>query len=224
MRPPSSSAASNSRRGLGQHRRIASRTWALVDDERRQQPHHIVAGRQHDQALASRAAAMKSPLGTFIFRPSIRPWPRTFLEHGGMSGHQRAQLLAQVIADLAAHAPGSPAPVPGRARHCPPPWPADCRHRWCHGCPRSCPWPLRAVASMAPSGKPPPMPLATHMMSGVDARPIHGRRICRCGPMPVWISSKISSRPFSSQSLRRARRNSGVDRAARRPRPGSARS
>ena len=121
---------------------------------------------------------------------------------------QLGEALLQQQRHCARHARGSPAPARRRARHCRPPWRADCRRRWCRGCRRSCPSPPRSVARQAPIGKPPPMPLAIAMMSGV--MPDHSwAKSLPVRPMPLWTSSKISSRPCSSQSSRRPRRNCG---------------
>ncbi len=54
-----------------------------------------------------------------------------------------------------------------RAPHSRRPSPADCRRTSSRACRGSCPWrPLRSPAPR-PAGKPPPIPLATAMMSGV---------------------------------------------------------
>ena len=65
-----------------------------------------------------------------------------------------------------------------------------------------------SVARQAPSGKPPPMPLATAMMSG--ATPAHSwAKSLPVRPMPHWISSSTSRSPCASQISRRPRSVSG---------------
>ena len=50
--------------------------FLLGDDERRQQPHDIVAGGNDQNLLARSAASAKSAGGTFSLSPTIRPSPR----------------------------------------------------------------------------------------------------------------------------------------------------
>src|SRR5690242_7833956 len=68
---------------------------------------------------------------------------------------------------------------------------------------------MSAVVSMAPTGKPPPRPLALVRMSGTmffcmyeNSAPVR--------PMPLWISSRISSAPCALHRRRAACKYSGV--------------
>ena len=78
---------------------------------------------------------------------------------------------------LARRGRGSPAPARRRARHCRPPWPADCRRRSSRGVPGVMPVAASSVARQAPIGKPPPMPLAIAMMSGVTPDQLIGEEL-----------------------------------------------
>ena len=135
--------------------------------------------------------------------PSSRPSPRISSTTSGnssaiaaspcfMSSDLRPHLVEEAVAEHAR-----------RARRCRPPWRADCRRRSSRGCRPSCRPRPRRVARQAPSGKPPPMPLAIAMMSG--ATPAHScAKNLPVRPTPHCTSSKISSRPCSSQSSRSA--------------------
>ena len=128
-------------------------------------------------------------------------------QHGGMPPHQALQLLAQQPPLASRHCRGSRRPAARRAPHCRPPSPADCRRRCCRGCRRSAPAATFSVARQAPSGKPPPMPLAVATMSGLT--PAHScANSLPVRPMPHCTSSKNSSRPNSSATLRSACRYS----------------
>ena len=121
------------------------------------------------------------------------------------------QRLLEAQAHVAARGRGSPAPARRRARRCRPPWRAGCRRRWSRACPATMPLAASLVAMKQPTGKPPPMPLATAMTSGV--MPAHSwANSLPVRPMPHCTSSRTSSRPCSSHSLRRPFRNSvGAD-------------
>ena len=62
-----------------------------------------------------------------------------------------------------------------------------------------------SVARQAPTREAAADALGDRRRCPASRRPIHGRRTCRCGPTPDWISSKNSSRPNSSQMARTAR-------------------
>ena len=62
---------------------------ALVDDERRQQPHDVLAGADHEQPVLRAGASTISVLGTTHSRPMSRPLPRTSAKTSGYLRDQR---------------------------------------------------------------------------------------------------------------------------------------
>ncbi len=139
---------------------------------------------------------------------------------GGPSARPAA---ASAAGPSARHARGSRAPARCRARRCRPPWRAGCRRRSCRAMPTVMPLAASAVARQAPIGKPPPMPLAIAMMSGVDARSIHGEQLAGAADAGLHLVEDRGA----GRARRRARASPAGTAAGRcgcRPRPGSARS
>ena len=110
-----------------------------------------------------------------------------------------------------------------RAPHCRPPWRADCRRRSSRACRPSCPWPPRRWRGRRRAGSR-RRALGERHDVGRRRRSIHSANSLPVRPMPVWISSKISSRPCSSQSCAQRPQELAAARRGRRLRPGSARS
>ena len=114
----------------------------------------------------ARARSMNAAAGTFSFSPSIKPSPRTSAITVRMFGEQHRQMLLQ----MAGHA--TYVVEEARRQH-------DVEHRVAHGHGQRIAAEGRTVgagghafaafslARHAPIGKPPPMPLAMAMMSGV---------------------------------------------------------
>ena len=115
----------------------ASSTCASLDDQRRQQAHHIVAGadtvsrpRLAQPVHACRCSARR------ISGPSIRPLPRTSSKTVGMPPTSVVELrVADAAPMLLTRGRGSRRPASRRAPHCRPPWRADCRRRSSRACP-----------------------------------------------------------------------------------------
>ena len=130
-----------------------------------------------------------------------------FDDQFGMAILQAFQRLAEIVRDLVARAPGTPASRFRRSTHCRPPSPADCR-RTCVPCtPLTMPLAASRVARNAPIGKPPPTPLATAITSGVDARPFVRPQLAGAARAALHFVED-ERKPFSSESLRRAVRYS----------------
>ena len=176
--------------------------------QRRQHAHHIVAGRQHDQAVGARQRDEGARIGLHL-QPDHQALAAHAFEHVRMGRDQRAQLLVQIVGDLVdmiqkarlqdhvdgfiAHRHGQRIAAIGGAMGA-------------HG---------HALGGFGggqhrADGKAAAQRLGHRHDVGRRRPASHRRRTCRCGPGPVWISSKISSRPWSSHSLRRPRRKSGA--------------
>ena len=93
---------------------------------------------------------------------------------------------------------------------------AGCRRRCCRGGRRWNSSDAAPKVTRAPIGTPPPMPLASAIASGSDARRAGTRTTSPVRPAPVWISSRISSAPCAVVSSR-ARREVAVRAGRRRP-------
>ena len=193
---------SRARRRRARARSMASRHLGFGDDQRRQQAHHVVAGRDDEQSCSARSASTKSAVRHHALAGrSGGPAPRTSAITPGWRSLSCGEPLLEKQPDAAAHARGSPARARRRAPRCRPPWRADCRRRSSHGCRPSCPSRLRAVARQAPIGKPPPMPLASRHDVGRDAEPLIGEELAgaaRCRSAP-------RRRPAAGRARRRAR-------------------
>ena len=118
-----------------------------------------IAARRQDRgtAMPSREASSQPS------RPRIHA-PRHEI---GLRPRCRAKRLPQSDGLARSTSSRKPAPERYRARRCRRPWPTDCRRRSSRACRAACRLRRRSVARIAPSGKPPPMPLAIAMMSGV---------------------------------------------------------
>ena len=175
------------------------------NDQRRQQPDHIVAGTDHQHVLVAQGCN-RSVLGTRHFRPSIRPWPRTSSNDGGCSSASIASFWLSFKRPRAP-APESRPPEQRRGPHCRPPWQADCRQRSSRGCLRSCPWPLLGGQAGAKRKA-----AADRLGDGHDVRcrcrPIRGRTACRSGPCRTGFHRR-SAAGRAHRTARSARRNCG---------------
>ena len=124
---------------------------------------------------------MNSALPRCSRRPASRPRPRTSAITCRIARRRCASSrVAQLPAALRTHLRGSPPPASRRARRWPPRRPAGCRRRSSRACPAVMPDAARAVARQAPTGKPPPSPLAMRRDVGRDARLLVGEQ--RAGP------------------------------------------
>ena len=165
--------------------------------------------------MFSRRRAMKAGAGTCSFSPSSRPRPRTSAITSGCSACSMARVLLQMAGELAHVLEEAGRQRRRRARHCPPPWPADCRHRSSRACPPSCPWPRARSRDMRRAGSRRRCPLPTAMISGVNPELLIGEEPAGA-PMPVCTSSSTSRSPRASQNSRSrfrnpARRNANAD-------------
>ena len=116
--------------------------FLLADDQRRQQPHHIVAGGDRDHLLGAQFVDHLGGLRNHA-QADQQAFAAHFGDHRGMAVLQFGQPLLEQQGVPAARARGSRRRSRRRARHWPPPSPADCRRRSSHACRRSCPWTLR---------------------------------------------------------------------------------
>ena len=99
-------------------------------------------------------------------RPSSSPAPCTSSSTDGMPLREPRAARARDGAPRGPRRRGSPAPASRPAPHCRRRRPAGCRRRWCHACRASGTPPRAPWRRTAPSGKPPPMPLAEDITSG----------------------------------------------------------
>ena len=137
----------------------------VAEDQRRHDAHDIVAGGDRQQMMVAR---QRREIGRrhLELQADHEALAAHVLDHVGMSVLQRGQLLTRDRGRAARHSRGSPAPARRRARRCRSPSRADCRRTSCRGRRRVRPLAASAVARHAPTGNPPPRPLAEVRMSG----------------------------------------------------------
>ena len=163
LSPCGRAARSSARPGV----RVASAISSSVDDQRRQQAHDIVAAADAQQLLGERRLARTRRSATVQLDADQQALAAHVLDErrdARPSALQAPGCRRSAICCTSSRKPGSSTCRAPRSR---PPWPAGCRRRSSRACRASCPSPPRPSPGSAPSGKPPPMPLATAMMSGV---------------------------------------------------------
>src|SRR5215472_4252279 len=149
---------------------------------------------------AARSLAIMSALGMRLLSPSSRPAPRTSSKASGrrLTSLSRPPRNSLAMAWTCSKNPSasitsSTALATAMASGLPPkvlPWLPAVRARAAF-----------SLARQAPTGNPPPSPLAVATMSG--SMPAHSwAKSLPVRPMPHWTSSRKSSRPNSSQTAR----------------------
>ena len=131
--------------------------------------------------------------------PSSSPSPRTSLDQPRDAVGDARRAAASSSSDILRTWSRKPGAASRRARHWRPPSRADCRRRSSRACRRHalgglCGRQARADRKAAAE------PLASAMISGVDADASGRRTARRCGPCRSAPRRTISSRPCSSQS------------------------